>query len=236
VPAAAKTTRRGKAGAAPAIATAAQRRPQLRLKREDRERQIVEEAIRYFADVGFSGDTRELARRLHITQPLLFRYFPSKEALIERAFQEVSTSRWNPFWEEMLADRSRPLKERLLAFYKDYSRIILTREWVRILLFSGLRGNQINRRYLRLVRERIYVPILAQLREHLGLPSLAKVPPKEMEIETIRVLNEKIFYYGVRKWVHGARVPDDIDAVIENDVASFLDGGPSVIAGLHRRR
>jgi AcrR family transcriptional regulator len=231
---AAKTTTRGKAASAPVARPP--RRPQLRLKREDRERQIVEEAIRYFADVGFSGDTRELARRLHITQPLLFRYFPSKEALIERAFQEVSTSRWNPFWEEMLADRSRPLKERLLAFYKDYSRIILTREWVRILLFSGLRGNEINRRYLRLVRERIYVPILAQLREHLGLPSLAKVPPKEMEIETIRVLNEKIFYYGVRKWVHGARVPEDIDAVIENDVASFLEGGPAVIARLHRKR
>ncbi|MCU0974207.1 MAG: TetR/AcrR family transcriptional regulator [Burkholderiales bacterium] len=200
---AAKTTTRGKAASAPVARPP--RRPQLRLKREDRERQIVEEAVRYFADVGFSGDTRELARRLHITQPLLFRYFPSKEALIERAFQEVSTSRWNPFWEEMLADRSRPLKERLLAFYKDYSRIILTREWVRILLFSGLRGNEINRRYLRLVRERIYVPILAQLREHLGLPSLAKVPPKEMEIETIRVLNEKIFYYGVRKRLHRKR-------------------------------
>lgn len=226
MPTAKKTTSRGKpAASAPA--------PQRRLKREDRERQIVDEAVRYFADVGFSGDTRELARRLHITQPLLFRYFPSKEALIERAFQEVSTSRWNPFWEEMLADRSRPLKERLLAFYKDYSRIILTREWVRILLFSGLRGNEINRRYLRLVRERIYVPILAQLREHLGLPSLAKVPAKEMEIETIRVLNEKIFYYGVRKWVHGAKVPEDIDAVIENDVASFLEGGPAVIARLH---
>jgi AcrR family transcriptional regulator len=210
--------------------------PQRRLKREDRERQIVAEAVRYFADVGFSGDTRELARRLHITQPLLFRYFPSKEALIERAFQEVSTSRWNPFWEEMLADRSRPLEARLLAFYKDYSRIILTREWVRILLFSGLRGNVINRRYLRLVRERIYIPILAQLREHLGLPSLAKVPAKEMEIETIRVLNEKIFYYGVRKWVHGARVPEDIDAVIENDVVSFLKGGPAVIARLHGKR
>jgi hypothetical protein len=57
-----------------------------------------------------------------------------------------------------------------------------------------------------------------------------------MEIETIRVLNEKIFYYGVRKWVHGARVPEDIDAVIESDVVSFLEGGPAVIAKLHRKR
>jgi AcrR family transcriptional regulator len=207
--------------------------PRRRLKREEREQQIVAEAVRYFADVGFSGDTRELARRLHITQPLLFRYFPSKETLIERVFQEVSTSRWSDSWAEMLADRSVPLKARLLAFYKDYSRIILTREWVRILLYSGLRGQDLNRKYLRRVRERIYVPILAQLREHLGLPTLAKSAPKALEIEAVRVLNEKIFYYGVRKWVHHAPVPEDIDAVIEADVTAFLDGVPGYIASLH---
>ncbi|MGH6954367.1 MAG: hypothetical protein ACREGL_09305, partial [Alphaproteobacteria bacterium] len=33
-----------------------------RLKREAREQQIVAEAIRYFAEVGFGGDTRALAK------------------------------------------------------------------------------------------------------------------------------------------------------------------------------
>ena len=46
--------------------------------REARERQIVEGAVAYFAEVGLDGQTRELARRLGITQPLLFRYFPTK--------------------------------------------------------------------------------------------------------------------------------------------------------------
>ena len=48
------------------------------------EKMIVEEAIRFFAEAGFAGQTRELARRLDVTQPLLFQYFPTKDDLIER--------------------------------------------------------------------------------------------------------------------------------------------------------
>ena len=46
-----------------------------RLSRAERERQIIQAAIRFFAEVGFAGRTRELAERAGITQPLLYRYF-----------------------------------------------------------------------------------------------------------------------------------------------------------------
>ena len=59
---------------------------------------IVNEAIRYFAEVGFSGQTRELARRIGVTQSLIFRYFPTKEDLIDRVYQEGYLRRWNPYW------------------------------------------------------------------------------------------------------------------------------------------
>ncbi len=52
-----------------------------RLAPEARERLILDEAIRYFSDVGFGGQTRELSRRLGITQPLLYRYFPKTRAI-----------------------------------------------------------------------------------------------------------------------------------------------------------
>ncbi len=67
-----------------------------RLPREERERLIVREAVAFFAEVGFDGQTRELARRIGITQPLLYRYFPSKDALIDRVYQEAYLNRWNP--------------------------------------------------------------------------------------------------------------------------------------------
>jgi AcrR family transcriptional regulator len=73
-----------------------------RLQPFDRERLIVEAAVRFFAENGFEGQTRKLAASLGITQPLLYRYFPSKEALIERVYQEVFIGRWNPDWEAWL--------------------------------------------------------------------------------------------------------------------------------------
>nr|WP_244212305.1 TetR/AcrR family transcriptional regulator [Paraburkholderia hospita] len=49
-----------------------------RLAPEVRERQIVLKAVDHFATHGFSGSTRELARQLGVTPPLLSQYSPSK--------------------------------------------------------------------------------------------------------------------------------------------------------------
>src|SRR3546814_2081490 len=81
-------------------------------------RLIVEGAVQFFAEVGFGGDTRELAKRLNITHPLLFRYFASKNALIERVYQEVFIGRWNPYWEIVISNRNVPLRERLVNVYQ----------------------------------------------------------------------------------------------------------------------
>ena len=60
-----------------------------RLTPSDREQEIIDEAVQFFAEVGFGGRTRDLAKRIGITQPLLYRYFPTKDDLIERVFKEV---------------------------------------------------------------------------------------------------------------------------------------------------
>ena len=80
-----------------------------RLTGPEREKHIAQEAVKYFAEVGFVGDTRELAQRLGVTQSLLYKYFPSKEALINRVYEEVYLGRWNPFWESVVKDRTIPL-------------------------------------------------------------------------------------------------------------------------------
>jgi AcrR family transcriptional regulator len=67
-----------------------------RLAAAEREQQIIAEAVRFFAEVGFTGQTRELAQRLHITQPLLYRYFPTKQDLIERVYKDVFFKRIDP--------------------------------------------------------------------------------------------------------------------------------------------
>jgi AcrR family transcriptional regulator len=57
-----------------------------RLAREDREELIVQKAIKYFATHGFGASTRDLAKEIGVSQPLLNRYFPNKEALADRVF------------------------------------------------------------------------------------------------------------------------------------------------------
>jgi AcrR family transcriptional regulator len=204
-----------------------------RLAREDREELIVQKAIRYFATYGFSASTRELAKEIGVSQPLLYRYFPNKEALADRVFHEVYLSRWNPDWEEILRDRSRPLNERLLDFYKQYGRVILKSDWIRIFIFAGLTREGINNRYLARLRERIFDVVLAEMRRQF---KIADPTPQEYEdeIEFIWGLHAAIFYVGVRKWIYGLQVPKDLDRLIEQQVHAFLDSAPSVMKRIRK--
>jgi len=203
-----------------------------RLPPDERERLIAREAVLFFCEVGFGGQTRELAKRLGITQPLLYRYFPSKDALIERVYQEVYLNRWNPQWEELLDDRTRPLRERIVDFYKDYAKAILAYEWIRVWMFSGLRGMDLNARYLTILRDRIYTRVVREIRHDHGLPPIDEVPIGEHEFELVWALHASIFYVGIRKWIYGLPIPDDVEAVVTSLATAFLDGAPSVIASL----
>jgi AcrR family transcriptional regulator len=199
-----------------------------RLARADREELIVQKAIKYFATYGFSASTRELAKEIGVSQPLLYRYFPNKEALADRVFQEVYLSRWNPEWEDILTDQSRPLQERMLDFYKQYGRVILKSDWIRIFIFAGLTREGINKRYLARLRESVFDVVLAEVRKQF---KFAEPTPQqyEDEIEFIWGLHAAIFYIGVRKWVYGLKVPKDLDRVIEQKVHGFIDSAPAVL-------
>src|SRR3546814_136314 len=110
-----------------------------RLPRGERRQRMIEEAAAFFAEVGFEGATRALAARLGVTQALIYRYFPSKQDLIDAALAEVFGDRWNPEWEALLADAARPLEERLTAFYCAYH-ARSTALSLRLFVRAGLEG------------------------------------------------------------------------------------------------
>ena len=195
-----------------------------RLAAADREQEILAGAIRYFAEVGFNGQTRQLAERLGITQPLLYRYFPTKRDLIERVFSEVFLKRVDPAWRELIGDRSRPLDDRLLEFYRRYSHATYTYEWIRIYMFSALMGNSINRRYIKIVEARILKPICAEFRHACGLPDPETIPISELELEHIWVMHGGLFYYAVRKYIYHSRVGGDFAAIVRRSVAAMIEG------------
>jgi AcrR family transcriptional regulator len=194
----------------------------------EREALIVQEAVRFFAEQGFEGKTRDLARRAGMTQPLLYRYFPSKESLIERVYHEVYVRRWNPEWDGLISDRREPLERRLCRFYKEYSRAVYDYVWVRIFVYSGLKGMPINERYLRIVRQKVLEPVCAELRHAHGLPGPQAIPLSEAELELAWGLHGAFFYRAIRHFVYNLPITGEVDAAIENDVRVFLNGAPRV--------
>ena len=195
-----------------------------RLTPGDREQEIVDEAVQFFAEVGFDGKTRDLAKRIGITQPLLYRYFPTKDDLIERVYKEVYVNQMDPDWSLKLQDRSVPLEQRLIDYYKSYAKVVHRYEWIRIYFFSGLKGNPLNRRYIRVVEEKILKPIGAEIRETCDLPSVKEVPLTPIELERIWVMHGGLFYYAVRKNIYHSNVFDDFEAIVTSTVKVMLEG------------
>ncbi|MBU6224891.1 MAG: TetR/AcrR family transcriptional regulator [Burkholderiales bacterium] len=200
-----------------------------RLSSPEREKQIVLAAVEFFAEVGFSGDTRQLARRLGVTQSLIYKHFPNKEALIDRVYEEVYVGRWDPFWEAVIQDRSIPLEQRLVSHYIAYAKAALTRDWVRIFMFSGLRGESINKKYLDMLRARILEPIAIELRQELGLQDVKTLPLKTAEIELVWSINARIFYFGQRRWIFDVPIEDDVQEMIQLTIAHFMAGARELL-------
>ena len=205
-------------------ACAARKAPvKVRLSPAERERQIVEGAIAYFSEVGFSGQTRELSKRLGITQPLLYRYFSSKQALVERVYRTVFEGRWNPAWVSLIRDRSLPLRERLIEFYRQYSEATYRPDWLRIYLYAGLSGPVLNQRYINLIQRELLPAYCREVRHYCGIesPDLAVVPE---EIEFVWSLHGGMFYYAVRQHVYQLPMKVDFMRKVEYAVDNFLAG------------
>ena len=208
------------------------RAKQRRLSPDDRRKEFVAKAAEFFSEEGFAGGTRDLARRLGVTQPLLYRYFPSKDDLIKEVYRTVYLEPIDAGWDRLLSDRSRPLRDRLQEFYGAYTKAIFTRKWLRIYLYSGLKGLDINRWYVGMVREKILTRIVRECRHEAGLPAQSR--PTASEIEMAWVLHSGIFYYGVRKYIYESQVLEHREQMISDALEVFLAGFERV-AGATRR-
>jgi hypothetical protein len=99
-------------------------------------------------------------------------------------------------------------------------------------MFSGLRGEDINRRYLDILRERILVPIAIELRHELGLPSIEEIPIKSNELELVWSINARVFYFGQRQWIFDVPIEDDLDDLIRMTIEHFMAGARAVMPSL----
>ncbi|SHF55836.1 transcriptional regulator, TetR family [Loktanella atrilutea] len=186
-----------------------------RLPPDERRRQIVDGAVAFFADVGLDGNTRDLAKRLGVTQSLLFNYFASKSDLLEAVYEHVYLNRLSDDWPSLLTDRDRSIRDRVLQFYDVYSKLIFQYEWMRIFMFSGLAGAELNRRYLDHLRQVIFIPLLAEMQA-------ASPHPDAVQMEDLWNLHGGIVYIGIRQHIYQVPCPENPTEAITRAVDRFL--------------
>src|SRR5947199_9979480 len=73
-------------------------RPPERMRKADRKRQLLAHAKQLFVTLGYQHTTTEkIARAAGVSEPVLYRHFPSKKALFLEVLQEVreaTDNRW----------------------------------------------------------------------------------------------------------------------------------------------
>lgn len=209
-----------------------------RLDAREREQQIIDGATEFFARRGLEAQMRELAAELGIAHTLLYHYFPTKRLLIERVYAETIAGRWDARWEVLLDDTKLGVQEKLHAFYREYLPAILTPEWLRILVHSGLSDGLIPTRYFGLVQERLFPRLLREVRRAVGSRSKAKATPRE-EALLMSFHGGLIYHLGIWPLVYqqsytGQGDAAMVDGFIADRIRGLLLQAPEIVVARSR--
>lgn len=208
--------------------TAARAKPpqrRVRMAPHDRKQMILEAAIDFFAKHGFSAQIRELARELKVSQGLIYRYFKSKDELLHRVYEHNFLRRWNADWESLICDRTMPLSDRLKEFYSSYLNAIDDPVWIRLVMYSGLAGNDLTKRYIMTHVERLLRAIARECRtlQPTGVARTSE-KPDQAEMELVWHLHSTIIYYLIRKHILQTETIKDVPNLVALVIDDFLSG------------
>lgn len=187
---------------------------------EQRKREIVQAAADHFAEVGFGGGTRDIAKRVGVTQPLLYRYFPDKESLIEEVYRSVYLESWDANWDKCLTDRSVSVRKRFERFYRDYITANFNPRWLRISYFAGLKDAKINEWYNHLVEELILKQLVREHRVELGICDEAFVSVDELE--PAWQMHGGLLHFGWRREILNFPTPANTDLVVSDALDMYF--------------
>ena len=206
-----------------------------RLPAAERRSLIMKEAAVFFSQHGFAASTRDLADRLGVRQALLYKYFTSKENLIETVFDEAFNDHWTVKWAQSLANRASPLDERLRAFYSGYSDLPEDPDAQRLRLFlrGALDGYPLPARIAPLLTEAFVTPLVSELRALEGLPDLATKGLLKGERELLMMLHGSVVFYHIRAHVYKAPGIAEREPVTNLFIDTWLRGARASLKALH---
>lgn len=195
--------------------------PVPRLRPEARRAQILANATTYFSEYGLNAQTRAIAEACGVTQRLLYRYFPSKAALLSAVYDEQIVAPFKAVWIVKLRDRTVPLSARIEEFYDDYFSSVLTRKWLRLFMFASLGDLEMAPNYINAIIKQLLMVIA----EEAAFEQKAELPAEPARIlEIAWILHGAISHLAIRRHLYGAgqSVPDA--EIVRMHVSSFLGG------------
>jgi AcrR family transcriptional regulator len=207
-------------------------RPKRNLPADERRRVLLDAATQLFSERGFGITMQALADRVHVTQPLVHRYFPTKADLIAAIRDRIHNAHWDPAWREVLADRSRPLEARLADFYRRYLPHIYRDSWYRSFWYAALADPSFGEVYLGRVTRDLLTTMIDEVRDTFSYHSVKCIPPFEREIELVWGMHSTMVFVGIRRYVYHIQVSDDIDTTVRDQISAYLLVAPSVLREL----
>jgi len=111
-----------------------------------RREQILHDSMKIFAEKGFRGTTtREIARHLGISEALMFKYFPSKEALYRAIIQKRTDGS-----EEMLFPKEAIHAKDDRQVFRSIASYLISKNtedpaFMRLIQYSALEGHELSR-------------------------------------------------------------------------------------------
>jgi AcrR family transcriptional regulator len=187
-----------------------------RMAPADRKAMILSRATEFFAEYGLTAQTRALATACGVAQRLLYRYFPSKAALLDEVYQQGIAAPFKAVWLVRLKDRTRPFEERLAEFYRNYSAEVLTRKWLRLFLYASLAE-------VRMAPDYIATIILEMLET---------IVPRDPALlhEIGWVLHGAVSHLAIRRYLYAASRQISEDRVLALHMRMFVAGFAAAVA------
>ena len=195
-----------------------------RLPRRQRREAILEAAIRLFAARGYHGvTTRELAAAAGVSEPILYRHFPTKQdlysAIIEHKAQAGVAA---------LEQALRPHIERGndRGFFRELGRFVLERyrmdpSYARLLLFSALEGHELAQMFYDRQIAAHYRQVGEYLRRRMRDGALRRMPVNVAARAFLGMVNHQALMWLLFR---DHMVPQDAETMVHTFVKVFLEG------------
>jgi AcrR family transcriptional regulator len=198
-----------------------------RMAPADRKAMILTRATEFFAEYGLTAQTRALAAACGVAQRLLYRYFPSKAALLDEVYQQAIVAPFKAVWLVRLKDRTRPFEQRLAEFYRNYYADVLTRKWLRLFLYASLAEVRMAPDYI----AAIILEMLETIVEEAAHDQLVDLPRDAALLHEIGwVLHGAVSHFAIRRHLYAASRQISEDRVLALQMRMFLAGFAAVVA------